>query len=282
MTTITDRTRTFARRITPWGFPIIYIAWAYLFWSPIFGSDTSVWEGTNLLFFLLGSASPLVAAVTMGWLTGGPERVRDLGHRLVDFRRIGARWWLVILLFWPAFDLVVSGAAIVLGVTDRPFSIVWEILTDPGTLAFMLFLWFLGPAVEEVGLRGYYFDRLRERYSTTVAGLVNGGTWALWHVPYVYFPGYYDDLSFSPELWWWLPYIVLSTLLIVWVYEQTGRSILAAVLFHGLMNMTGEVMGLAGALFPLQAVGFAVAAVLLIAYWRRRTPVPERRPSDVA
>jgi hypothetical protein len=34
----------------------------------------------------------------------------------------------------------------------------------PGTLEFMLALGILFPAIEEIGLRGYYLDRLQERF----------------------------------------------------------------------------------------------------------------------
>jgi hypothetical protein len=148
----------------------VYLGWAYLWWSPIPGSGTSVWTGRNLILFLVGGASPLLAGVSLAWLTGGAARVRDLGRRLVDVRRISATWWLIILAFWPVFNLVMAGAAMLLGVTDRPFDVALDVLTDPGTLAFQLTLAFVFPAVEEVGLRGYWLDRLHERFSITVAG----------------------------------------------------------------------------------------------------------------
>jgi len=97
--TLTSGLKDLARSMTPWGFPLLYLGWSYLFWLPIFGSETSVWEGTNLLLFLVGGASPLLAGITMAWLTGGSERVRDLGRRLVDVRRVSAKWWLVVLVF---------------------------------------------------------------------------------------------------------------------------------------------------------------------------------------
>jgi len=130
MATIHDRSETLARSIRPWGFPIIYLGWALLFWSPIFGSEESVWTGTNLVLFLVGGASPLIAGVTMAWLTGGAERVRDLGRRLVDLGRISPKWWLVVLLFWLAFDLLTAGAALAFGVTDRPIDVRAEVLGD--------------------------------------------------------------------------------------------------------------------------------------------------------
>jgi len=258
-----------ARRATPWAFPVVYLGWAYLWWSPIPGSGTSVWTGSNLILFLVGGASPLLAGVTLAWLTGGAERVRDLGRRLVDVRRISATWWLVILAFWLLFDLVMGGAAVLLGVTDRPFQVARDVLTAPATLAFQLVLAFVFPAVEEIGLRGYWFDRLHERFSITVAGLINGGTWAVWHAPFVVFPGYYANTTFDPDLSWWMPLIVLDTLLFVWVYTSTNRSILAVLVFHGLMNLTGELLGISPAMYPFVVVGHAVAASVLVVSWHR-------------
>lgn len=269
MTTINGRFRGLGRSITPWGFPLVYLGWAYLFWLPIFGSDASVWSFPKVLFFLLGGASPLIAGVGMAYVTGGRERVRDLWHRIVDVGRIAPKWWAIVLGFWLAFDLLMAGAAVLLGVTDSPIDFALDQLTDPVALGFVLVLSFVFPLVEEVGLRGYYLDRLQERFGPTTAGLINGGTWALWHTPFVWFPGYYADLSFAPELWWWLPSIVLQTLLIVWVYNSTRRSVLAVLLFHGMMNFTGLALGLAPEMQPFNLLGTAVVATVLVVYWRR-------------
>ncbi|MGD8698205.1 MAG: CPBP family intramembrane metalloprotease [Gemmatimonadales bacterium] len=269
MTERCDRTKTLARLLRPWGFPVVYLGWAFLFWIPIFESEESVWSFPNVLFFFVGGASPLIAGVMLAVLTGGKERLHGLWWRLVDVRRIGPRWLAVILVFWPAFDLLMAGAALALGVTDRPLDIVWGVLTEPWRLAFMLLLSFVFPAVEEIGLRGYWADALQERFDPTIAGLINGCTWAVWHTPFVWFPGYYADTTFNPELWWWLPSIILHTLLIVWVYNETNRSILAVLLFHGMMNLTGEFLGLASEMFPFLLLGNLLAATVLVLTWRR-------------
>lgn len=274
--TVSARSRmtSVARRTAPWGFPILYIGWAYVFWSPLVGATTSVWTGANLVLFLVGGASPLLAGVTLAWLTGGGERVRDLGRRLVDVRRVGRRWWLVILLFWPVVDLAAAGAALVLGVTPRPLAVSWNVLTAPGTLLMGLALWLLFPAVEEIGLRGYWLDRLQERFPTTVAALINGTAWAVWHAPFVIFPGYYDATTYQPQLWWWLPSIVCHTVILVWIYNETGRSILAVIVMHAMMNFTGEFLGLAPELHPFMLPGMVLGAVVIMHHWRRQAPLP--------
>jgi hypothetical protein len=66
----------------------------------------------------------------------------------------------------------------------------------------------------------------------------------VWHTPLVVFPGYYANTTFDPDLSWWLPLIVFDTLLFVWIYTSTNRSILPVLVFHGMMNLTGELLGI--------------------------------------
>ncbi len=279
------KARALAHRMGPWGFPVIYIGWAYLFWSPIFASGMSVWSFPNVLLFLIGGASPLLAGVVLTGLADGREGLRDLWHRLIDIRRINLRWFAIILLFWPVFDVLMAGAASVLGISDRPLNLVWDTVTAPRTLAFMLLLSFIFPAVEEVGLRGHWLDALQERFSPMVAGLINGTAWAVWHTPFVWFPGYYANTTFSPQLWWWIPSIIVQTLLIVWVYNSTNRSILAVLLFHGMMNFTGEFLGIAPEIFPFMLVGNLIAAIAVVAGSRAMRPdraAPRTLPIDTS
>lgn len=265
MTRVYERARALAVKVGVFGFPLVYLGWAYLFWSPIFASAESVWSFPKIILFLAGGASPLIAGVVLAGLTGGRRRLRDIGSRLVDIRRISVRWLTVILLFWLVFDLLMAGAALVFGITDHPLGIAWDAVSSPQALAFVLLLSFVFPAVEEIGLRGYWLDELQERFNPVVAGLINGATWAVWHAPFVWFPGYYANTSFNPELWWWLPSIVLQTLLIVWVYNGTNRSILAVLLFHGMMNFTGEFLGLAPEIFPFTLIGNILVAAAVVA-----------------
>ena len=89
----------------------------------------------------------------------------DLFHRLVDWRRIPGMWWPLVVSFWLVFDVSMAGLAVLLGVTDSPLDVNWSLFFDPGLLLFLLLLSFEFPAVEEVGLRGYYTG-----YAATTTG----------------------------------------------------------------------------------------------------------------
>ncbi|SFC08912.1 Membrane protease YdiL, CAAX protease family [Halobiforma haloterrestris] len=274
-----------ARRMTPWGFPLVYLGWAYVWWAPIVGSDQSVWTFPNVALFVVGGLSPLLAALLLSWLTEGGAGIRDLGHRLIDLGRIDARWALLVLLYWPIFNLLVAGAALLVGVTSDPLEFIsTDRLFDPAATAAIVAFAFVFPLVEEIGLRGYWLDRLQERFSALTAGVINGTTWGIWHAPFVLFPGYYANTTFDPDLSWWIPSIVLGTLVTVWVYNNTRRSILAVLCFHAFGNMTGEVMGFAPEMYPFVLVGYGGAALIVVLafgpYSFRGWETPLPRPED--
>lgn len=239
-----------------WAFPLIYLGWAYLFWWPMMLTESSVWSMPNLAFFLLGGASPLIAALLLVSIQNGMPGIRELFRRLVDWRRVSFRWWLVLLFFWLVFNLVMAVVALLLGISASPINIAWDLFLNPAGLLFLILLSFIFPAVEEIGLRGVYLDALQQRFSVGVAALINGVVWAAWHTPFVWFPGYYANTTFHPQLYWWLPMIVFTTVLITQVYNSTGRSIFAVLIFHGMMNFTGELLGIASDMYPFLLSGY--------------------------
>lgn len=80
-------------------FPLVYLGWAYLFWLPLLLSESSVRAFPNLLWFLAGGANPLIAGIVLAALTGGKAQLLDPARRLVDWRRIPGKWWLLIALW---------------------------------------------------------------------------------------------------------------------------------------------------------------------------------------
>ncbi|WP_372957749.1 type II CAAX prenyl endopeptidase Rce1 family protein [Marinobacter sp.] len=211
----------------------------------------------------------MLAGVGLAALTGGKARILDLMRRLVDWRQIPGRWWAVILLFWLCMDVAMAGMALLLGITDTPLNVNTTLFFNPGMLLFLLLLSFVFPAIEEVGLRGYYLETLQQDLGPTTAGLVNGTVCAAWHAPFVWFPGYYANTTFNPELYWWLPMIICQTLLMVQVYKQTRRSILAVLIFNGMMNFTGEWLRISPDMYPFMLAGNVLAAALLLLWWHR-------------
>ncbi|TYL36899.1 CPBP family intramembrane metalloprotease domain-containing protein [Natronococcus pandeyae] len=263
-----QRAAKLVRATAPWGFPLLYLGWAYLFWLPVVASEASVYTYPNVVLLLVGGSSPLLAGLVLLWINHGRAGFADLRRRLLELGRISGRWWLIILLFYPVFNLGAAGVALLTGFTAKPLEFIGpDRLFDPGALFFLLAVALLFPAIEEIGLRGYWFDQLQARWSALVSSLILGTVWALWHVPLVYMSGYYEGTTFQPELWWWLPSIVLTAIIGTWIYNNTARSVLAVIVFHFLGNLTGETIGFAPELYPVVHIGTAIVALALVIWF---------------
>ena len=72
---------------------------------------------------------------------------------------------------------------------------------------------------------------------------------------------------------WWCLYAVASRVLIVWLYNNTGRSVFAVALFHATLNITYMLFPIYGSHFDMRLGGlimaFAAAAVTVV--WGPKT-----------
>jgi membrane protease YdiL (CAAX protease family) len=92
--------------------------------------------------------------------------------------------------------------------------------------AFFL-MFFPAAAAEETGWMGYAFDPMQNRWGAVKASILLGFVWAIWHlIP--------DLQGRHPAKWivWHRFGSVVLRVLIGWIYNKTGKSVLAASLFH--------------------------------------------------
>ena len=115
------------------------------------------------------------------------------GKKIIEFKRIGGRWYLFIFLYFP----ITVGFAIFLnylisGVMPE-FGTLNELLAVPVLIILFLILnLFFGPLPEEIGWRGYGIDKCQEKWNTLNAALILGTFWAFWHLPVFYIEGTYQ------------------------------------------------------------------------------------------
>lgn len=171
--------------------------------------------------FILAVYAPAISAVL---LVLGSAGLRGLGGFLsrLGLWRVGAGWWLFLLLGVPAIYL--AGAAIGGGLGE------WRL--PAGVLGAMLFMLVLGP-VEELGWRGFALPLLQRRMAPLWAGLLLGAIWGLWHLPAFYLGG-----AVQSE-WAFLPFFVGSvalSVLITALFNDARGSILLPALLHFQVN----------------------------------------------
>jgi uncharacterized protein len=80
---------------------------------------------------------------------------------------------------------------------------------------------------------GYAAPQMRDRWSALKAGIILGSAWAIWHsVTYI------QARNTPAWIAWQLFFTVAARVLIVWLYNNTGKNVLAAILFHNMYNVS--------------------------------------------
>lgn len=128
---------------------------------------------------------------------------------------------------------------------------------------------FVGGGVsEEPGWRGFLLPRLQERFNPLVASLMVWIPWALWHAP-LDFAGYA-----GPTLTTYLRTRVFIlaplSIIITWVYNRCGKTILSAALFHSAFNVAPDFIPSAEWAGWMLCI-FALMVIVTDRMWRRGT-----------
>lgn len=233
----------------PYSFVGIYLGWAWFFWGLVILSGESVWTFPNSLLFYVGGLSPTLAGVVLTYRLGAWEALRNLWDRIVNPHRITLRWYLICIFLQPAITIAAAGIALLVGVSEQPLDPSMSRLVTPSVLATFLTFTILAGTVEEIGLTGYFVHRLLEFRGVIAVGLITGAVWATWHVPLFLMEGYYGPATADPDPLFFFPGMVLAQILYAWIYDNTARSVLAAIIFHTTVNATGEILA------PSDAVG---------------------------
>ena len=253
----------------PWQFFVIAFGVSYLFWVPLIVLELDPFAVPGVILFAAGGLGVPGAAIFLLFWAAEKKHRRDYWRRLVDVRRIGLRWYAVVLLLVP----VLNGLALLLGIlagdTVPAFERAAELAVDPvSILPYAVLILLFGPLPEELGWRGYALDGLQARWNAVEASLILGVVWAVWHVPLFFMIGTYQaELGvLTLPFWEFMIGATLTSVLYTWIYNHTGRSILGAVLFHFSGNFSGELIphGPIGGLAPVVLTLLVVAVVILV------------------
>lgn len=233
---------------SPWLYFIFTVGWSWLCWIPAALLGISISTAPGLVFGLLGVIGPMVGGIAFTYLTGDSERRKDYWRRIIDVKRISARWWLVIIFFVPVLMSLAAGMDLLLGGSVEPFKkAIAPFLASPlSIIPTALFVMFIGPFPEELGWRGYVLDRLQEKMNALASSLALGAVWAIWHFPLFFIKDTYQYNQGAWSEWFWLFFLGIVPLSVVfaWIFNNTGRSTLAIILFHFNVVFTDELLNL--------------------------------------
>ncbi|MEU7897383.1 CPBP family intramembrane glutamic endopeptidase [Nonomuraea sp. NPDC049152] len=219
----------------------LVFALAIPFW--VAGAFVGNLPGTpmNLPVGALMFPCPLVSAAILLRRREGPGATRRLLGTTFAVRGMRRTPWLIAaFLLVPAIELPAYALALLGGPLGGEHS-------SPLAAPLLFAVFFVAAAGEEAGWMGYAADPLQDRWSALGAGLILGVAWGAWHIVPLLQAGR------SPAwIAWWFLGTVASRLIIVWLYNGTGGSVLSAIVFHAMLNVV-----------PSMLPGYAAGEVLI-------------------
>jgi membrane protease YdiL (CAAX protease family) len=217
----------------------------------------------NLPVSSLQAFNPLIAALILTYRRNKSPGIEELLKRAFDYKRIKKkRWYIPIIFLMPAMMFLAYWIMILAGLPlPEPYIPLMLVLTF-----FPVF--FVFAVGEEVGWLGYAIDPMQDWWSALKASTVLGAVWALWHLwPYI-------QTGNGPAwvMWQSLGSIPLR-ILIVWLYNNTGKSIFAGILFHAMINVSEFSFPNYGSHYDpfISCIIFALVAAIVVFMWGPRT-----------
>lgn len=249
------------RNRSPLKFFLLVFTLSIPFW--LLGATTELQLLPGLPVSSLMVLSPLLAASILVYREHKFEGLVQLITRAVDFRRVGAKiWFAPIILLMPGIMLLSYGLMHLMGL---PLPVAqFPVL---GALV-MFLLFFIAAVCEELGWSAYAIDPMQDRLGALRAGILLGLIWAAWHV----IPLLQADRSTAWISWWCLG-TVAQRVLIVWLYNNTGKSVFAAILFHAMSNISWQLFPNYGSHYDPRITSLItlIVAVTVAMIWGPRT-----------
>lgn len=240
-------------------FFLITILFSWIFWGILIQQSNKENFTPYGILFYVGGSGPLFAAVTLTFFEKGREGVISLFRSCLSFKSITVMGVLLILLVSLLPNLL---AVLIQKTPDSP--LIAMRLSIESTVPWFTFL-FIVSIVEEIGWRGYSLSRLLNSVSPVLSSLTVGSVWALWHIPLFLLPGTWQHgLGFmTPVFWSYMLQLLPRSLLMTWVFTKTGNNPASAVLFHTIVNLSGELLDVT-ARADLMRFGIEVFFVLVL------------------
>ncbi|MEM2111851.1 MAG: CPBP family intramembrane glutamic endopeptidase [Candidatus Bathyarchaeia archaeon] len=141
------------------------------------------------------------------------------------------KWHIPVFFLFP----IITGSALLLAILSGEALPKLSVLSNPLLIVVgFVYIFFLGgPFQEEWGWRGYALDRLQKRLNALVSSLILGFIWGAWHLPLFFISG---TIQSQTPIWGFMTLIICGKILFTWLYNNTGGSILTAMLFHTMNN----------------------------------------------
>lgn len=247
-----------------YGFPLDFflmtITVSWLIWLPgvLDATNIIVLQLSNRIYGLLnlfGGFGPTFTAFVLLYRQEGRNAVKDLILRAFNYRDIGKMWWIPLFLLLPAIGLGALLLNMVSGGTVPELSLLMQ--------PWLILIYFIGsllpfanPIREEFGWRGYALNQFQRRWDAFTSSIFLGIGWGIWHLPLFIFPTS-EEIYGNMSIWIFIGNTILVSCFMTWLNNNTNGSMLTAILFHAVANLSSLI-------FPLHLTEFGLYYDLLL------------------
>lgn len=243
-------------------FLITYVLWfagAYFSYQP----DAN---GLYVLFMLPELMTPFLVSVLMIMLSKNADMKKDFFNRLFNPKIIQIKMLPVLFLLMPLGVLISIAISLVFGESASQFKLAEGFSFSSGIVPVLLLL-ILAASFEELGWRGYAFDSLQSRYNLFKASIIFGVLWSFWHFPLVFVKNSYQYEICQENIWFGLNFfvsIIPLGIIISWMCLKNNKSVIAAILFHFIVNISQEMFAISQITKSIETVVLVVIASVIV------------------
>lgn len=246
-------------------FFVLVFLMSAVFWLLGAVTDQALPEETSIdlpISSLMG-VCPIIAGLILVHRENGADGVKSLLMRAFDYKRIKRKiWYLPTLLLMPVIVFLVNGL-------EHGSSIA---VPEHQNLVLMVMistlLYFIEALTEEVGWLGYVFDPMLARWEALTASIILGVVWTIWHIiPFI------QTHQSTNWIAWQAANLVVTRILITWIYNNTGKSVFAAILYHTMNNVSTVLLPMFGLIYDpvVTTITLSAVALIVIFLWGPKT-----------
>ena len=250
--------------------PIFYFSMTFLATYVLWFAGAYVSFQENIsslayLFMLPGLMAPFLISVVMIGRSKNSDLKTDFVNRLFNLRLIRPKMLPVFLLIMPFSVLASIIISLSFGESISQFQLSEGFSFSSGFVPVLLLL-LLAATFEELGWRGYAFDSLQSRYNYLTASIIFSLLWSLWHFPLIFVKDSYQYEIFHQNIWFGVNFfvsIIPMGIIISWICLKNGKSVIAAIVFHFIINMSQEILEITQTTKCIQTVVLIIVVVVI-------------------
>jgi len=227
-----------------WQFLLLTFGFSWILWLPglalTYGmiAPSKSWTTITNIAQWLGGIGPSFAALVLIIKEEGKIGVKDIFKKAFQFKL--GYWYLPLFLILPVAVILAHVLNTLLFDGSFPQA---SVLTEPWWIPILFLVFLVLQFGEELGWRGYALGLFQQKWNALLSSVFLGVIWAVWHLPMFLSNGFGQHDNHLPYGQFFIT-IVLVSVIITWLQNNTRGSLVPAFITHALFALTGEVLPL--------------------------------------